>query len=318
MDYQFSLTEEQLRRTGAARGLMTQISRKELAYYTRLLSSCARPIRCGGGSAVNSLVAYVHFGGTGSFYGIIGDDESGRFFVKELRQLGADVHCESSSDQATGHCLVMITPDGERTLLTHLGINIHMTPVSSPSFAAARLLYAESYLFSEEAPRRTLMHYLKAARKQSKDIALSLSDVFITRNFSAQIHTAISDGISLLFGNRDEFHDYTGKREPKEIFSCLKDYVETVVMTDGKSGSWICTQDGIIRVSTLQVRVRDTAGAGDAYAGAFLYALLNHKISFERIGSFASAAAAQVVSRFGPRLSAAECHSLRRDFFPDS
>ena len=189
MDYEFSITEPQLRKTGAAKGLMTQISQKELAYYTELLSSFTCPIRSGGGSAVNSLVAYVHFGGCGSFYGIVGDDETGRFFVEGLQRMGADVQCSMSSDQATGGCLVMITPDGERTLLTHLGINTQMAPRSSIPFSSHSFLYAESYLLSEEKPRQTLMHYLKAAREQSVRIALSLSDVFITRTFSAYIHT---------------------------------------------------------------------------------------------------------------------------------
>ena len=106
---------------------------------------------------------------------------------------------------------------------------------------------------------------------------MSLLRALFLRTFTP----AISDGISLLFGNRDEFYDYTGKKELKEIFYCLKDSVETLVITDGKNGSWICTKDGIIEVSTPQVHALDTAGAGDAYAGAFLYALLHQKVNYE-------------------------------------
>lgn len=319
VDHEFSVSEDQLRQVGAAKGLMTLISEEEFLRYNELLGSFVQPLRFGGGSAVNSLVAYRYFGGNGSFYGAVGEDDSGDFFTTELESIGIDSHCVVLPTVPTGHCLVLITPDGERTMLTYLGANSKITahtPVAD--FADQhRLLYAEGYLLAAEGFRQTLMRYFALARQKGVKTSLSLSDVSITRSCAAQLRAALADGVDVLFGNRAEFANYTGKSELEDIVACLKGQVETLVVTEGREGSWIFRKDLTVQIPAAPIVTKDTLGAGDAYAGAFLYALQRGEDDYEKVGTFASYAAGQVVTRLGPRLSLDECRSIKADFFPE-
>ena len=319
VDHEFSISDDQLKRLGAAKGLMTLIDEKEFFHYSELLSSFAKPLRFGGGSAVNSLVAYRHFGGSGSFYGMVGEDDSGSFFISELETLGINVQCSVSPNTPTGHCLVLITPDGERTMLTYLGANNQIasdTPIAE-LVDQHQFFYAESYLLAIEGFYQTLMNYFDLARERGVKLSLSLSDVSITRSCAAQIEAVLANGVDVLFGNHAEFYSYTDKSELDDIFAVLKEQVKTLVITKGREGSWIYHQDSILKIRSLPIVTKDTLGAGDAYAGAFLYALQQGE-DYEKVGNFASYAAGQVVTRLGPRLKVDECRSIKANFFPNS
>jgi len=319
VDHEFSINNDQLKRLGVAKGLMTLIDEKEFFHYKEVLNSFAKPLRFGGGSAVNSLVAYRHFGGRGSFYGMVGEDDSGSFFISELENIGINVQCSVSPTTPTGHCLVLITPDGERTMLTYLGANNQITPEApiAELVGQHQFLYAESYLLAIEGFCQTLMRYFDLARERSVKLSLSLSDVSITCNWAAQIEAVLANGVDVLFGNHAEFYSYTGKSKLDDIFAVLKEQVKTLVITKGKEGSWIYHQDSILKIPALPIVTKDTLGAGDAYAGAFLYALQRGE-GYEKVGNFASYAAGQVVTRLGPRLKVDECRSIKANFLSNS
>lgn len=310
VDYEFLVTEEQLRKLEIERGLMTLIDLEQFHHYYDNLHALAESARAGGGSAVNSLVTFVRLGGKGSLCCMVGEDECADFFQREIQSLGIEDHSQTSAAQPTGRCLALITPDGERTMLTHLGINTQLATAPPRTLRADDFFYSESYLLAIEKPRHTLMQHITAARRQGLRVAVNLSDVSMTRHFRSQLHDLLQDGVDLLFGNRDEYYDYTAQQDIKSVYACLRERVGTLVMTAGAEGSWVCQSERIMHIPSLRTRLRDSLGAGDTYAGAYLYAL-EKKADHRRAAKFASAAAARVVSRVGSRLNQQECRILR-------
>ena len=330
VDYEFRISEEQLQDMGIVKGQMTLANEGEFTQCFNFLRDTIEYQREGGGSAINSLITYARLGGAGALSCIVADDDSGDFFLQELRNLGITLHLGRSiqrTDAAakpTGHCIAMITPDAERTMLTYLGINEDLAAYKDISGAlmSSGVFYAESYLLSGEKSRNVLMNYLEEARRQNKLIALSMSDVSMVTYFKDEMHEMLKGGVDILFGNLGEFSSYTGEDEPHKIFRCFADNVKTLVITMGEEGAVVYCADGEEKGEDAQAtpippyatEVHDTLGAGDTYAGAFLYALCEKNTSYLTAGKFASYAAGRVISRMGPRLSMEECQSLLLGF----
>ena len=313
VDYEFFVTEEQFSKLQIDKGLMTLINQPDFHRYYDQLSAWTRPVKAGGGSAVNSLVTYARLGGKGSLFSILGEDEGANFFLREIQSMGIENRCILSSARPTGACLVLVTPDGERSMLTYLGVNTQLALKPFRTWRQGDSFYAESYLLATKEPCGTLMEYMGAARHCGLQTALSLSDVSITRLCRQELQELLKDGVDILFGNEEEYRNYTGEKDIEAIYSCLHAQVNTLVMTAGAAGSWICRSRKIMQIPTPRVEVLDTLGAGDTYAGAYLY-LLHQRRDHVAAAHFASQAAAQVVSRIGPRLSARECQNLKKSY----
>ena len=332
VDYEFRISEEQLQDMGIVKGQMTLANEEEFTQCFNFLRDTIEYQREGGGSAINSLITYARLGGAGALSCIVADDDSGDFFLQELRNLGITLHLGRSiqrtngTPKPTGHCIAMITPDAERTMLTYLGINEDLAAYKDISGAleSSKVFYAESYLLSVEKSRNVLMNYLEEARLQNKLIALSMSDISMVTYFKDEMDEMLNGSVDILFGNLGEFSSYTGEHEPHKIFRCFADNVKTLVITMGAKGAVVYCADGegkgegknsqAIPIPPYATEVHDTLGAGDTYAGAFLYALYEKKVSYSVAGRFASYAAGRVISRMGPRLSMEECQSLLLGF----
>ena len=332
VDYEFRISEKQLQDIGITKGQMTLANEEGFTHCFNFLKDTTEYQREGGGSAINSLITYARLGGAGALSCIVADDDSGDFFLQELRNLGITLHLgrsiqgTDSAPKPTGHCIAMITPDAERTMLTYLGINEDLAAYKDISGAleSSGVFYAESYLLSVEKSRNVLMNYLEEARRQEKFIALSMSDVSMVTYFKDEMHEMLNGSVDILFGNLGEFSSYTGESEPHKIFRCFADNVKTLVITMGAKGAVVYCADGggkgegqgkgkdaqATPIPAYATEVRDTLGAGDTYAGAFLYALYEKNASYSVAGRFASYAAGRVISRMGPRLSMEECQSL--------
>ena len=222
--------------------------------------------------------------------------------------------------EPTGRCLVLITPDAERTMLTHPGINQRLNSPANltAALATGALFYGESYLVSGDAQFECLMEHLRACRELNIRTSVSMSDVSMVVHFRQRMIAILDSEPDILFGNREEFGEYTGQKDPDEMAGKLDGKVNTLVLTDGKHGSFVYHAGKKTNVPALRTAATDTLGAGDAYAGAFLYAMQERGCEPAAAAEFAAAAAGQVVSRFGPRLNMTECQELISQFFPSS
>lgn len=323
VDYEFEVTEEQLEKIatahGVAKGQMTLADDETFEKAFEFLNNELSYQREGGGSAMNSLITYSRMGGHGGTYCIVGKDSSGEFFLEELQDLGIDIiSTEHSHSQATGRCMVMITPDKDRTMVTNLGINeqLELAGTSAPGLEGFKTFYAESYLLATDKPRATLFSYLDEARKLDMVISLSLSDVSMVTYCREHLEKALAGRVDILFGNYEEYKHYTGESELDKIFAFFPEHIKSMVLTKGEEGAVILHRGANknggeqLTIPAAKTQVVDTLGAGDTYAGAFLYAMYEKNFGYERAAKFASEAAGKVISRLGPRLSAVECGDL--------
>lgn len=323
VDYEFEVTQEQLETLGLVKGQMTLADTNTFDQAFTSLNQNLQYHREGGGSAMNSLITYSRLGGHGGTHCIVGKDNSGEFFLQELRDLNIDITvAEHSSAASTGRCLALISPDKDRTMMTNLGINEELQLDDSTiltKLQGFKVLYAESYMFASEKPRATLLAYLKEARQNDILISLSLSDVSMVTYCREHIETALDGRVDILFGNYEEYKNYTGKEELDDIFAFFPENIRCLVLTRGEQGATILRRgnnttevddDELISSPSPATQVVDTLGAGDTYAGAFLYAIFERDLSYTAAAKFAAQAAGKVISRLGPRLSSTECEHL--------
>jgi len=298
------------------KGLMTLVDEERQFHLLGALSSHSYHVkRSCGGSACNSIVAASCFGSKAFYSGKVADDDDGKFFVEDLQATGVDFHKAEASTGATGKCLVMVTDDAERTMNTFLGANLDLTSneVDEPTLINSDWLYLEGYLVTDDTRTDVAVKAMECAKGSQVKTALSLSDPFVVQVFEDNLHKVIGDGVDLLFCNSDEARSFTNTHSTEAAAEQLKKYAKTFVITRGAGGS--LSYDGINLVQTPGVTANavDTNGAGDMFAGAFLYAI-NAGHSYTLAAKFANEASARVVSQFGPRIDSLEYKQIKHLF----
>ncbi|RTE86247.1 MULTISPECIES: adenosine kinase [Gammaproteobacteria] len=274
--------------------------------------------RVGGGSAANSLVALSQFGGQAFYCCKVANDEDGIFYRKDLQAAGVDTHLhEQDNDGHTGKCVVMVTPDAERTMCTFLGITIDFShdELKEEAIKDSEYLYIEGYLATSEIARDAVKSARKAAESANTKIALTFSDSSMVKYFKEGLDEFLTPGVDVLFCNREEAEIYTGKDSQEEAMNELLKYAKQVVVTQGKEGALIGTQEKRVKVPGFPVKAIDTNGAGDMFAGAYLYAV-TQGWGIAKAGTLASRAAAEVVTHYGPRLPAQTHEDILQELAP--
>ncbi|NQD38160.1 adenosine kinase [Permianibacter sp. IMCC34836] len=313
VDYEFEVSVAELSRLGISKGVMTLIEESRHDQLVGELQGEKHKRACGG-SAANTLIGVQQLGGKSFFSCKVAADEPGDFYFQDLKANGVDTNLASKprDDGKTGKCLVMITPDADRTMNTFLGITGDVGPseLNTEALLASRFLYIEGYLASSPSAREAVLIARKEARRRNIPIALSLSDPNMVKYFADGIRAFIGDGVDLLFCNEAEALAFT---ETTDVFAAankLRDHALAFVITRGAHGALAFDGDHFIETPTEPVKVRDTLGAGDMFAGAFLYAR-SQGWDFRRASQLANYAAGLVVSEFGPRLASQHLPSLR-------
>tara|TARA_B110000967_G_scaffold65312_1_gene67397 strand:+ start:8094 stop:9098 length:1005 start_codon:yes stop_codon:yes gene_type:complete len=306
-----------LSRNEIGKGLMTLVDQDRQKFLMDELTSQRIPVkRSCGGSACNSVVAASRFGASAFFSGKVASDDEGAFFVKDLNRAGVDFHQVDASDGVTGKCLVMVSPDAERTMNTYLGASLELSyrEVDEVALAASDWLYIEGYVVTDNERTAVARDAMEHAKKNGVKTSLSLSDPFVVDVFSDNIKTIIGDdGLDLIFCNGDEARSFTGTHTIDAAAEELKKYAKTFAITRGPGGSLVFDGTNMIHTPGVVASAVDTNGAGDMFAGSFLYALGIGK-SFSWAAEFANAASSRVVSQFGPRIKVIEYVSLKQQF----
>jgi len=316
VDIEVVVSEHFLSTNKVEKGIMTLVDEERQHQLINALTSQKIPVKrnCGG-SACNSIVAASSFGSKTFYSGKVADDWEGDFFVKDLKTAGVDFHNVAASKGTTGKCLVMITQDAERTLNTFLGVSIDISfqEVDTKSLENSKWLYMEGYLVTDKARTDVAINAMAYAKQKGVKTSLSLSDPYVVKVFSESLKSVIGEGIDLLFCNTDEARRFTGTHTVEEAANVLKQHAKTFVITRGPGGSLAYDGHQLIHTPGVSANAVDTNGAGDMFAGSFLYAISSGH-DYAWAARFANAAAALVVGQFGTRIEAIEYISLKQQF----
>ena len=310
VDTEVEVTDEFLTRLDLSKGLMTLVDEARQQELVAALAGEAEPHKhtCGG-SACNTVVAARHFGGRGYYACKVAADDTGDFFVRDLQAAGVDTNMTGTrEDGVSGKCLVMITPDAERTMHTFLGISqsVGEQELDEDAIAASEFVYLEGYLVSSDSARAAAVRLRQLAEKHGVRTSLTFSDPAMVQFFRDGLTEMLGDGVDLLFCNEAEALGYTDTDSPQAALEALKPLCRALVMTRGAEGALIRDGERVHQVDATPVKAIDTNGAGDMFAGAYLYAL-THGHDHATAGRLAAAASSRLVTEFGPRLPA-EAH----------
>lgn len=301
VDIQARIDDRFLEMIDVTKGIMTLVDE---AAQRRILEKLAgRPTsRCAGGSAANTVMGVVDFGGKGGYAGKTGCDEIGEFFLCDMRKRGVSIDVLPTSGQS-GTCVVLITDDAQRTMLTNLGVSATLGPddINEAEVRQAKYVYIEGYLFTNEGPRAAALKAIELAKKNNVKIAFTVSDPFLIGLFRDRFWQLIEEDVDLLFCNEEEARALTGKEDPIECALVIHKHCENVALTLGKNGSLVMHQGEVIPVEGVPVVAIDTTGAGDMYAAGILYGITNG-LTWKQAGHLASHAAARIVGQLGARL----------------
>ncbi|WP_443640379.1 adenosine kinase [Candidatus Njordibacter sp. Uisw_039] len=316
VDTEVVVTDEFLNTNKIDKSLMTLVDEDRQFYLLGALKSHSHYIkRSCGGSACNSIVAASSFGLNAFYSAKVADDEDGQFFVEDLQSTGVDFHNAEVSAGVTGKCLVMVTDDAERTMNTFLGANLDLTSneVDETALINSDWLYLEGYLVTDDSRTAVAVKAMECAKANQVKTSLSLSDPFVVQVFEDNLHKVIGDGVDLLFCNSEEARSFTNTNSTEAAAKQLKKYAKTFVITRGAGGSLSYDGTDLVKTAGVTTNAVDTNGAGDMYAGAFLYAI-NAGHDYAWAAKFANAASARVVSQFGPRIEAIEYEQIKQQF----
>jgi sugar/nucleoside kinase (ribokinase family) len=301
VDIEFRATELELQKLGFEKGGMTLAS-PEAQHSLLEQFQHHESHNSSGGSAANTIIAFAQFGGKGAYSSVLGNDAMGNFYAEEFLSMGIHLDAPQTSVLPTGSCVVLITPDSERTLVTTLGANTLYGPnnVNKDCIASSEWVYVEGYKLTDEQGFAAIEETVFWAKKHDTHVAVSCSDGFVVEHFSDQLR-AILPSASLVFANQHEATLLTEESTAHEAFLSLCHKHPAVVVTDGTRGSYAQFFGSSAQIPAFPVDALDTTGAGDMYAGGFLYGVLN-RMSVDQAGRLASYAAAQVVAQYGARL----------------
>lgn len=313
VDIDFEVSPQTLERLGIEKSVMTLIDE---ARHHQLLEELdgIKHVKAGGGSAANTLFTLQQLGAK-SFYSCkVGNDEAGDFFYRDLVMHGVQTNLhEGHRTGVTGKCIVLVTPDADRTMNTFLGTTAEFSKaqLSETALQNSEYLYIEGYLVASPSACEAAILAREMANKHQVKTAISLSDPNMVTYFKDGLLAIMGNKVDLLFCNEQEALLFTGTDHLDAAKEALKNHAHAFVITLGGEGAIIFNSRDYIHVPAQKVDVVDTVGAGDVFAGAFLYGI-THGYGFAESGHFASFAASKVVTKFGPRLNQQEINDVRQ------
>lgn len=292
---------EQSKTHGMIKGAMTLIDKVRAE---SLYADMGAGTEMSGGSAANTMAGFASFGGNGAFIGKVAKDQLGDVFKHDMQAMGLDYATTPLvAGESTGRCLVLITPDAERTMNTYLGASIEFceNDIDKAKVAASKVVYLEGYLFDKPQAKRAYALSSSVACQSGAKVALTLSDAFCVDRHRDDFKDLINDHIDILLCNEDEIYSLCKTNEMSTAIEAIKSKCEISVITRGAKGSIIVSGDEIIEVAPEPVNdVVDSTGAGDQYAAGFLYGYTQN-MPLQKCGTLGSKAAAEVISHIGSR-----------------
>lgn len=302
VDILLELTEEEFAGLEFERGTMRLVDPAEQRTLLNRFHD-HEPRLVSGGSVANSIIALSQLGGEGAFVGCVGDDRYGLHYHSEFEELGIRFVNPPLVGETSGTCVSIITPDAERTMRTCLAVSSHLAArhVNADAIKASEWLFIEGYVFANpNTGQHAIREAMRIAKANGVKIALTCSDAFVVNVFGEAFHQALKHS-DLLFCNATEACAVAGVTSPTEAFVKLKGMVPSAVVTDGPHGAYIRHAGNELHVPAFPCEPKDLTGAGDMFAGAFLYGL-THGVPVEKAARAANYLAMKVITQIGARL----------------
>ena len=316
VDIEYHTSVEKLAELGIEKGLMTLIDEQKQNNLITYLGDSHESMACGG-SAANTIIGLAQMGAETHFDCRVANDITGQFFTQDLHDFG--VHSSLSLNETltgvTGKCLVFATPDADRTMNTFLGASAMLaaSDVNEEAIRGSETVYLEGYLVSADCTRDAAIHARRTAESMQVTTALTLSDPNMVIFFREGIEEMLGDGVDLLFANEDEACELAQSKDLNDAIEAVKAVAKTFAITRGKQGAILYDGSDLIEIAAHPVDAVDTLGAGDLFAGAFLYGQ-SQGMSFQQSGDLASLASSKIVTQYGPRLATADTQNLLDSF----
>ena len=303
VDIEVQVDDAFIEKTSVTKGGMTLSSIEDQNNILESLKFSPKKISSGG-SAANTIHGASLLGAKSYYLGRVANDSHGKHYTEDMQNCGVGFSGPGSDEQGTGTCVVLITPDTERTMLTHLGVSssLHPENVDETIVKNSRSVYVEGYLWTGDGTREAGQHMAGIAKKEGIPVSFTLSDAFVVNSFKESLIEFIDSYVDILFCNEVEAQAMTGESDSLSAFKKLQATVDTVFLTLGSKGSLVGKGgQEPVEVKTFPVKAVDTTGAGDLFAAGALYGVLNNH-SLEESAVIGSYCAAQVVSHMGGRL----------------
>jgi len=283
------------------KGSMTLVDTDRALYLYEALGGA---IEMSGGSAANTMCGIASFGGTAAYIGKVSDDELGRVFGHDCRAVGVLFRPGAPADGTpTGRCIIVVTPDAQRTMNTYLGVSSLLCPtdIDADTVAAGQVLYMEGYLFDRQEAKEAFRYAARVAHANDRGVSLTLSDSFCVDRHRVDFRALVSDEVDVLFGNEAELTSLYEVETMDEAVKAVRADCALAVITTGPKGCIIVTADDVLSAPARPVdHVLDTTGAGDLFAAGFLYGYTRRR-SLAECADLGAIAAAEVISHVGPR-----------------
>jgi len=297
------------------KGLMTLVDdNKQKSIISKIKQS--KPFIQSGGSVPNSIYTLSKLGGSGYLSFLVSNDDFGNIFLNDLMESGVHMGTRkyTVANGMTGSCLVLTTPDAERTMNTCLSVSskFSVININFEDLFFAKYIYIEGYLITSELAMNAIKESIDFCKKNKIKIALTFSDLSMVKYFKNNFNSILKNKINLLFCNEEEALTFSNKSNLKDSYEFLLNFSEMVVITRGSKGSLIVNNFGnTIEIKPYRVKPLDTVGAGDTFAGGFLYGI-NNGMNLEQSGNLASALSSKVVTKLGPRLESEDIKIIKQ------
>ena len=269
-----------------------------------LYASVGPGLETSGGSAANTLAGIAQLGGRAAFIGRVRDDQLGAIFAHDIRSVGARFETPPAVEgPATARCLILVTPDAQRTMCTYLGASVGLDPrdLDLDLVRQARVLYLEGYLWDSDEAKQAFLAAAEVARASGGEVALSLSDAFCVDRHRESFQELVDGHVDLLFANEMEITSLYRVDRFEEAAAEVRGRCRVAALTRSEQGSVLLRGEETLTIPPYRLgELVDTTGAGDLYAAGFLHGYTRGE-SLERCGRLGSLCAGQVVTQLGPR-----------------
>ena len=286
---------------GLTKGTMALVDE---AVAESLYASVGPGLETSGGSAANTLAGIAQLGGRAAFIGRVRDDQLGEIFAHDIRSVGARFETPPAVEgPATARCLILVTPDAQRTMCTYLGASVGLDPrdLDLDVVRQARVLYLEGYLWDSDEAKQAFLAAAEVARASGGEVALSRSDAFCVDRHRESFQELVDGHVDLLFANEMEITSLYGVDRFEEAAAEVRGRCRVAALTRSEQGSVLLRGEETLTIPPYRLgELVDTTGAGDLYAAGFLHGYTRGE-SLERCGRLGSLCAGPVVTQLGPR-----------------
>jgi len=316
VDIEFKVSDAFLEKHDIEKGFMTLVGEKKQTTLVNEFNGGSEGAKACGGSAANTIIGASYFGAKCFYSCKVADDEFGHFYRDDMAAANVDSNLIGTLPKGvTGKCLVMVSPDAERTMNTHLGISETLSEyeLDVDALKNSKYFYAEGYSVTSDSARAAVKKAMEIAKEHGVRTSMTFSDPAIVTYFKDGLNELIGNGVDLLFCNKEEAMVWADTSDFETALSALKSIAKTYVVTLGAEGALIFDGNINFTIDTKSVQAVDTTGAGDLFAGAYLYGITNG-LNERESGKLACEAASSVVEKVGPRLPKKQCQSLLYEF----